>query len=242
MNVLIIGGSSDLGKQLALAYAQSGAAIHLTVRNEKQLEALVSDLSIRTGAAVQGSLLNLEDLAACQRFVQQLSPLPDVAICVAGYLGENEKSMSELDETNRVVFANYAGPVALLNALALPMAKRRSGVLVGISSVAGERGRQSNFIYGSAKAAFSTYLDGLRNWLFQYGVHVVTVKPGFMATSMTANMKLPPLLTASPQQAALVIKKGIAKRRNTIYVKWMWRYIMLIIRWVPEPIFKKMKM
>ena len=242
MNVLIIGGASDVGKELALAYAGSGAAVHITVRTDSQLAALVSDISIRTNTAVKGSLLQVDDLAACQQFVQQLQPLPDIAICVVGYLGNNERSMAELAEANRVVQANYAGPMILFNALALQMAQRRSGVLVGISSVAGERGRQSNFVYGSAKAAFSTYLDGLRNWLFPHGVHVLTVKPGFMATSMTAEMKLPPLLTASPKQAALAIKKAAEKRKNTLYVKWMWRYIMLIIRCVPEPVFKKMKM
>lgn len=242
MNVLIIGGASDVGKELALAYAGSGAAVHLTVRSEHQLAPLVSDISIRTNTAVKGSLLQVDDLAACQQFVQQLQPLPDIAICVVGYLGNNERSMAEPAEANRVLQANYAGPMVLFNALALQMAQRRSGVLVGISSVAGERGRQSNFVYGSAKAAFSTYLDGLRNWLFPHGVHVLTVKPGFMATSMTAEMKLPPLLTASPKQAALAIKKAADKRKNTLYVKWMWRYIMLIIRCVPEPVFKKMKM
>jgi short-subunit dehydrogenase len=242
MNVLIVGGASEVGKELALAYGRSGAAVHITVRTDSQLAPLVSDISIRTNTAVKGSLLQVDDLAACQQFVQQLQPLPDIAICVVGYLGNNERSMAELAEANRVLQANYAGPMVLFNALALRMAARRSGVLVGISSVAGERGRQSNFIYGSAKAAFSTYLDGLRNWLFPHGVHVLTVKPGFMATRMTAEMKLHPWLTVSPKQAALAIKKAADQRKNTLYVKWMWRYIMLIIRCVPESIFKKMKL
>ena len=116
------------------------------------------------------------------------------------------------------------------------------GTIIALTSVAGERGRQSNFIYGSAKAGFTTYLQGLRNYLFHKGVHVLTVIPGFMDTQMTAAIQTPKLLTASPQKAAAIIYKAWKRKKNVVYVTPVWRLIMLMIRNIPEFIFKKMKM
>ena len=122
------------------------------------------------------------------------------------------------------------------------MASSGEGTIVGISSVAGDRGRQSNYIYGSAKAAFTAYLSGLRNDMYHKGVHVLTVKPGFVATRMTEHLDLPGPITAQPDEVADKIIKGIEKKKNIIYVRWMWRYIMLIITLIPEFIFKRLKM
>jgi short-subunit dehydrogenase len=106
--------------------------------------------------------------------------------------------------------------------------------------VAGDRGRASKLIYGSSKAGFSAYLSGLRNKLAASGVHVLSVKPGFVSTRMTAGMDLPALLTATPEQVAMAVYKAVIRRQNTLYVKWFWRWIMLIIRLIPEPLFKKL--
>jgi short-subunit dehydrogenase len=130
----------------------------------------------------------------------------------------------------------------MLNLLSRAFVKRGSGTIVGISSVAGDRGRKSNYIYGSAKAGFTAYLSGLRNELFHSGVHVVSVLPGFVNTNMTAGLKLPPLITAQPEEVASAIYQAIRKKKNVVYVKWMWRYIMCIIKSIPEFIFKKMKL
>ena len=108
--------------------------------------------------------------------------------------------------------------------------------------MAGERGRQSNYFYGSAKAGFTAYLSGLRNRLFREGVQVLTVKPGFVYTRMTEAMTLPALVTATPEQVADAIYKGVLKKKNVIYVKWFWRWIMLLIKMIPETVFKKMKL
>src|SRR5690606_12784913 len=116
------------------------------------------------------------------------------------------------------------------------------GTIVGISSVAGERGRQSNYLYGSAKAGFTAYLSGLRNALFSDNVHVVTVLPGFVYTKMTENLNLPKLLTAQPSEVADAIYAAVQKKKNTIYVRWFWKWIMLIIKCIPEFIFKKLKL
>ena len=136
---------------------------------------------------------------------------------------------------------NYVGAVSILGHFAKAMAQRGNGTLVGISSVAGNRGRASNYLYGSTKAGLSTYLDGLRGHLARYGVHVITVKPGFVRTKMTAQLPLPAPLTATPQQVAQSVVRACRTGRSTVYVLPIWRWIMALIALIPERIFKKMK-
>jgi len=240
--VLILGATSDVAKALSYAYAAKGWAVQLAGRNPSQLNVLQTDLSIRYNVPVSSHVFDASNPQQINDVFGAINPLPDVAICVFGHLGENEKSMSDWNETRRVLDANYNGAVAICNLLALRFAERGNGILVGISSVAGERGRQSNFIYGSAKAGFTAYLQGLRNWGFHRGIHVLTVKPGFIYTRMTENMKLPNLLTATPELVAKKVMGAASKKKNVIYVKWFWRYIMLLIKMIPEGVFKKMKM
>ena len=167
----------------------------------------------------------------------------DLVFCAAGYLGKGtEEGLYNHANTQRIVDINYAKLILVLNHFAQQLQNRRSGTLIGLSSVAGDRGRQSNFIYGSAKAAFTAYLSGLRNYFADKRVHVMTVKPGFMDTKMTEGLPLNPLLTASPEQAASHIYKAYKAKRNVVYVLPIWRWIMLIVRNIPEFIFKKMKM
>ena len=159
-----------------------------------------------------------------------------------GYFVDTIKARNDWNEAQLIIQSNYTGAVSILDKVANQYAAEKKGVIVGISSVAGERGRQSNYHYGSAKAGFTAYLSGLRNRLFHEGVHVVTVQPGFTYTRMTENMKLPKLLTGFPAQVADAVFNAVQKKRNVVYVKWMWRWIMLIIRSIPEALFKKMKM
>jgi short-subunit dehydrogenase len=137
---------------------------------------------------------------------------------------------------------NYVGAASILEIAAADMEKQGKGTIIGISSVAGDRGRGSNYLYGSAKAGFTAYLSGLRNRLFSSGVHVLTVKPGFVYTAMTAHLPLPKPLTAQPHQVAKDIFRAAQKQKNVIYTLWMWRYVMMIIRNIPEFIFKKLKL
>ena len=167
----------------------------------------------------------------------------DLLFCASGYLGQNsEEGLYDNVNTDRIIDINYAKLVPLMNFFAHKFQSQRTGTIIGLSSVAGERGRQSNFIYGSAKAGFTTYLSGLRNFLFDKKVHVLTVKPGFMATKMTEGLPLNPKLTATPQQAANCIYKAYKQKKNVAYVLPIWALIMMIIRNVPEFIFKKLKM
>lgn len=163
--------------------------------------------------------------------------------CATGYLGEGtEEGLFDNKNTEKIIDINFAKLVPIINYFAHKYENRRSGTIIGLSSVAGDRGRQSNFIYGSAKAAFTAYLSGLRNYLFSKKVHVLTVKPGFMATKMTEGLPLNPKLTATPKQAADCIYKAYKKKKNTVYVLPIWGIIMMIIRNIPEFIFKKLKL
>ncbi|WP_322971862.1 SDR family NAD(P)-dependent oxidoreductase [Faecalibacter sp. LW9] len=167
----------------------------------------------------------------------------DLLFCASGFLGKNsEEGLYDLNNTIRIVEINYSKLIHLINFFAQKMEVKGKGTIIALSSVAGERGRQSNFIYGSAKAGFTAYLSGLRNYLYHKKVHVMTVIPGFMDTEMTADIQTPKPLTAQPAQAANIIYKAYKKKRNIVYVTFVWWGIMMIIRNIPEFIFKKLKM
>lgn len=231
---------------MAVAIARKFAAekynIQLAARKPEQLAALQQDLHIRHGITASAHAFDALDFNSHAAFYQQLPVKPDIAVCVFGYLGDQQVGQTQWDEAARILHTNYTGAVSALNVIAEDMAARQSGTIIGISSVAGDRGRMSNYLYGSAKAGFTAYLSGLRNRLFHTGVHVMTVQPGFVATRMTENMPLPPLLTGQPDGVAKDIVKAALKKKNVVYTKWFWRYIMLIIRNIPEFIFKKLKL
>ncbi|QIG90577.1 SDR family NAD(P)-dependent oxidoreductase [Chryseobacterium sp. POL2] len=167
----------------------------------------------------------------------------DLLFCASGYLGQGtDEALYDDKNTARIIDVNFSKLVPVLNHFAKKMESKRQGNIIVLSSVAGDRGRQSNFIYGSAKAGLTAYLSGLRNYLFDKKVHVMTVKPGFMATKMTEGLPLNPALTATPEQAATTIFKAYKNKKNTAYVLPIWGLIMMVIRNIPEFIFKKMKL
>jgi decaprenylphospho-beta-D-erythro-pentofuranosid-2-ulose 2-reductase len=240
--VLILGAGSDMAVALARHFGKEKYHVQLAGRNLPALQALQTDLQIRYGITAKSYAFDALDFNSHRSFYDGLDIKPDITICVFGYLGNHQVAQTNWTETSKIIHSNYTGAVSILNIVAEDYAKKRQGTIVGISSVAGERGRQSNYLYGSAKAGFTAYLSGLRNYLFQYGVHVMSVQPSFVYTKMTEDLKLPPLLTATPAQVASAIAKAIQKKKNVLYVKWMWRYIMFIIKSIPEPIFKKLKL
>lgn len=241
-NVLIIGATSDVAKATAYLYAREGYDLVLAARNKEAVQALSSDIKIRYEVEVVPLVLDLLKFDTHPKAIASLETLPPITICCAGYLGEQEKAIHDWEETQRIIDTNYTGVVSVINLIAEQYEKKGQGTIAVLSSVAGERGRQSNYTYGSAKAGLSVYLSGLRNRLHASGVHVVSVKPGFIDTRMTENLPLPKPLTASPEQVAKAIYKAIRKKKNTLYVLWMWRYIMFIIKSIPESIFKKLKL
>lgn len=241
-NVLILGATSDIAQAIARKYAAEGWSLSLAVRNLELLEPVASDLRVRSSTEIKTFEFDASDFPSHQGFYALLDTKPDVVICVFGYMGDQLLARTDLDEVRRTIDVNYTGAVSILNIVAEDFEKRGGGTIVGISSVAGDRGRQSNYIYGSAKAGFTAYLAGLRNRMAKTGVHVMTVKPGFVRTKMTESLELPSALTAEPEQVANAVFHGLEKKRNTVYTLWMWRWIMLIIRHIPEFVFKKMGM
>ncbi|HEY8920485.1 MAG TPA: SDR family oxidoreductase [Chitinophaga sp.] len=242
MTVLILGAGSDMAVALARQFAAEKYDVQLAARNTSFLQAQENDLRIRYGINASSHAFDAVDFASHPAFYESLPVKPDITICVFGYLGDQELGQSNWQEASRIIHTNYTGAVSILNVVAADYAARRQGTIIGISSVAGERGRQSNYLYGSAKAGFTAYLSGLRNRLFHNGVHVMTVQPGFVYTRMTEGLTLPPLLTAQPTDVASAIVKAAKAKKNVLYVKWFWRYIMLIIKSIPEFIFKKLKL
>jgi decaprenylphospho-beta-D-erythro-pentofuranosid-2-ulose 2-reductase len=240
--VLILGASSDIAKATARQYAQKGYTLLLAGRSAETLEPFSKDLIIRYKIAAKYVAFDAENIPSHTAFYQQLHPVPDIVVCAFGYLGDQDVAQQQWVESNRIIQANYTGAVSILNIVANQMEARKAGVIVGISSVAGERGRQSNYIYGSAKAGFTAYLSGLRNRLTRSGVQVVTIKPGFVDTKMTSGLKLPAPLTAQPAQVASKIVRAVDRKADVVYVLWMWRWIMLIIKCIPEGVFKKLKL
>jgi decaprenylphospho-beta-D-erythro-pentofuranosid-2-ulose 2-reductase len=242
MTALILGATSDIAIALANQLSLEGYHLQLAARDEARLNVMKSDLEIRNKISVTTLPFDALDFKSHYQFYHHLTTKPDIAILVFGYLGDHSKSIEDWNEAERILNTNYVGAVSILNVVANDFANRKTGLIVGISSVAGDRGRMSNYLYGSAKAGLTAYLSGLRNRLFHSGVHVLTVKPGFMRTKMTEGLKLPAPVTANPEQVAKRIIAAMRKRKNSIYVLPVWALIMLLIRNIPEFIFKKMKL
>ena len=238
--VLIIGAKSDIAKATAREYAKNGYDIYLAARNSDELDEFRNDLVVRTEQKIKLIDLDILNFKSHQNFYDSLDEKPLGVITAVGYLGEQKAATLDFKESQKIIDTNYTGVVSLLNIIANDFEKRKSGFIVGISSVAGDRGRKSNYIYGSAKAALSTYLSGLRNRLFESGVSVLTVKPGFVNTKMTKDIDLPEKLTAQPLEVAEDIFKAQQAGKNILYTKWIWRYVMFIITHIPEFIFKKL--
>ncbi|MFO1147007.1 MAG: SDR family oxidoreductase [Alsobacter sp.] len=237
--VLVIGGASDIGRAIARDFAAGGASVILAARDPARLEADAQDLRLRTKAAVTLAECDVLDLDNHAAFLDTLPALPDIAVCVVGLLGDQKASQADPGAALRVMNTNYVGPALLLGLLANRMEARGSGVIVGVSSVAGDRGRASNYVYGSAKAGFTAFLSGLRARLSRTPVRVITVKPGFVRTQMTAGMALNPLLTAEPDEVARAVSRAVARGGDVIYVRPLWRLIMGIVEHLPEGLFKK---
>ncbi|MBT8042415.1 MAG: SDR family oxidoreductase [Kiritimatiellales bacterium] len=238
--VLILGASSDMAQAIAKKYASEGWGLQLAALETDLIEPLAGDLKVRSGAEVQTMFFDATDFSSHQGAYEALEPKPDAVVAVFGYMGDQIEARTNFEEVRKTIDINFTGMVSVFNIVADAFEKRGSGSIIAISSVAGDRGRQSNYIYGSAKAGLTTYLSGLRNRLAKKGVHVMTVKPGFCRTKMTENMELPGALTAEPEQVARAVFRGMEKKRSVVYTLWIWRWIMLIIRHIPEPIFKKM--
>lgn len=239
--VLIIGALSDVGRALARVYGREGHPLILAARRVERLAADVQDLTVRFGVPVRSVELDILDLAGHGAFLDGLGCLPGTVLCVVGLLGVQPDAEKAWVQADLIMRTNYLGPACLLGEIANRMQARSSGCIIGVSSVAGDRGRASNYLYGSAKAGFTAFLSGLRNRLSRHGVRVMTIKPGFIDTHMTRGMDLPAALTAQPAEVADAIWKAQLRGRDVVYLRPVWRLIMWIIRLIPETLFKRLK-
>ena len=240
MQVLILGGNSDIGLAVARKLAkEKGANVYLASRDLDRLEKKAKDLQLRYNVSAKVLPFDAIDFESHPEFYNALNPKPDVVVVAFGILGDQESAQANFSHAKRIIEVNYLGAVSILEVIAEDFEKRKSGTIVAISSVAGERGRKSNYIYGSTKGALSVYLEGLRHRLFKSGVQVVTVLPGFVKTKMTEGLDLPQKLVAGVDDVAEDILSSIKKGKSKIYSKWFWRYIMLVIKNIPERVFLK---
>jgi len=241
--LLLIGGTSDIGRATALCYAQAGWRVMLAARNEDEARRNADDIAARTEAEVTIHQLDILQTDRFEEFIDGLPQLPDTVVCVVGALGDQERGQKDPIHATQILRTNFEGPALLLGSFAERFLERGSGTLVGVSSVAGDRGRGSNYLYGAAKAGFTAFLSGLRNRLAPAGIRVVTVKPGFVRTRMTAGMKLPPVLTAEAAEVGQAIFKSAEEGgSDIIYVRRIWRLVMMIIGTIPERIFKRLRL
>jgi len=243
--ILIIGATSAIAEATARIFAARGETLFLVARNAERLQAIKADLDVRGAVRTATATLDVADVVAQQAIIDQaereLGGL-DIVLIAHGTLsdqGECEKSVAAL---RREFEVNALSTMALLTILANTFEARRTGTLAVISSVAGDRGRQSNYVYGAAKAAVTAFLSGLRQRLAKSNVDVLTIKPGFVDTPMTANIANKGALWAKPDAVAAGIVRAIDKRRNVVYLPGFWALIMLVIKHIPEAIFKKLKL
>ena len=242
--VLIIGATSAIAQAIAARLAQSGAQLFLLGRSQAKLNLVAADLKTRHHANPVTGVINFDDFSAhgpaIAQAAQALDGL-DAAFLCHGSLGDQQACEKDFALTETEFRTNCLGAISFLTQLGNFFEAQKSGTIVAISSVAGDRGRQSNYIYGSAKAGVTAFLQGLRNRLQPHGVNVLTVKPGFVDTPMTAHLKKG-LLMATPEKVAGDIVRAAQKGKSVIYTPWFWRWIMLIIRLIPEAVFKKLKL
>jgi short-subunit dehydrogenase len=240
--VLILGAWSDIGRAVAREFASRGYALQLAARQVERLEEDARHLRIAHRVEVTLHEFDALDLAHHAGFVAALPALPSVVVCAVGLLGDQTQAEQDALAADLVLRSNFNGPVSILGVCAAWFEEAGMGTLIGISSVAGERGRASNYVYGSAKAGFTAFLSGLRNRLSRRGVRVITVKPGFVRTRMTEHLKLPSPLTAEPEEVARAIVRACQGKAEIVYIRPIWFLIMLIIRHIPERIFKRLSL
>ena len=237
MKALILGGTSDMALATAKELIKNGWSISITARNQSQFQDLTSVL----GEAIE-----------CLQFdagtvIQQLPHFEkrandfDAVFSFIGTLPDDTNTLSPVQVQN-TIDVNLTSLIQVLDVFAQAFEKRGSGTIVGVSSVAGERGKAKNMVYAAAKAGFTAYLSGLRNKLSKKGVHVITILPGYVKTKMVSGLELPPSLTISAEKAGKLIYGAFKNKKNVRYLNWKWKYLMFVFKHIPESIYKGLKL
>ena len=241
-SVLILGGKSQLSKSIARKFSDKGFSLILAGRNISSLTDFSKEIELKNNincSLQEFDILNRNDH---DNFFKNIEYVPDIVICVIGLM---QKKNSELDlenEIDLVVKTNYLMPVIFIEKIINKLKNSKSEkTIIGVSSVAGERGRASNYIYGSSKSGFTEYLSGLRQKLSKTNINIITIKPGYIRTKMTEDISGPDFLFSSTENVARLIYQSYVKKKLIVYTG-IWKYIMIIIRAIPEKIFRKLNL
>jgi short-subunit dehydrogenase len=242
--IVIFGATSAIATACARLWAERGDSLFLVGRDAGKLQRLADDLRVRaTGGQVVSVTSDLDELSDHPRLLvladQALGGFDEVLIA-HGTLSDQKACEASIDLAIKEIHTNALSAISLASLVGNRLEAQRAGVLAVIGSVAGDRGRQSNYVYGSAKGMLALFLSGLRNRLARHGVAVVTIKPGFVDTPMTAHLAKSGLLWAQPEAIAAGILRAMDARQDVVYLPWFWRWIMLVIRSIPERLFKRL--
>ena len=232
-SILVIGGNSDIGYATAKVFAQNKYNIHLVSRNISQLEIKKKEIEDLYKVECKITSLDILNKENVNRYFDEYLESPNIILIAVGYMEVDEKNYE------KIASINYLSPMTFIEkSLVKYKTQKKLNTIIGISSVAGDRGKKKNPVYSSSKSAFSSYLDGLRQRLYLDGIHVITVKPGFVKTKMTENLKLPKILISNVTHVGNKIFKAYKGKKNTLYVPRYWSIIMFIYKMIPETIFK----
>ncbi|MHA3736456.1 SDR family oxidoreductase [Pseudomonas sp. Eth.TT006] len=243
--ILVVGATSAIAVACARLWAEQGSEFFLVARDRHKLQEICADLQIRGARTVTPYVMDATDVAAHPVMLEQsLATLQTLDICLIAYgtLPNQHECEQSVDAAMNAFANNASSLIALLTLLANQMGAQHGGTLAVMSSVAGDRGRASNYLYGAAKAAVSTFCEGLHARLFKSGVHVITIKPGFVDTPMTQGLQIPALLVAQPDRVARRMVAGIERKATLLYVPGYWAWIMWMIRAIPRPLFKRLNL
>lgn len=244
-NILIIGAASAIAEATARVFAQRGDSLFLVARNQQVLESIGADLKVRGARTIGHYVMDVNDFAAHERMLQaaeQSLGTLDVVLLAYGTLSDQPKCESSVELMVHELTTNGVSVAALLTRVSPRLEARKAGTIVVISSVAGERGRQSNYVYGSAKALVTAFTSGLRQRLYKSGIAVITIKPGFVDTPMTAALAKKGVLWAKPEAIAAGIVHAVDRGGTVRYLPGFWRWIMWVICNIPETIFRRLKL
>jgi decaprenylphospho-beta-D-erythro-pentofuranosid-2-ulose 2-reductase len=242
--ILIVGATSAIAKETARLYAGQGCQLFLVGRNDESLKSLAADIKVRGASRVSCSALDLNQFDKHAQVIKQATKYLkglDIALICHGSLPDQQVCEKNFALAQQEINTNGLSVISMLTEIADYFVKQKHGTIAVITSVAGDRGRQSNYVYGSAKAMVSTYLQGLRGRLLPFDINVVDIRPGFVDSPMTAQFKKGPLWS-SPKQIAEIIVKSAERKRHTVYAPFYWRFIMFAVRLVPEFLFKRIKL
>lgn len=241
--ILILGASSAIARGIAKSFAQEGHQLYLAARDLDDLKRTSTDLKVRYGINCFYGNFEALDFSQHPFFIQEaiqtLDGLDGVVVAF-GHL-TNPQSSIEFAECQKIIDVNLTAAISVINLVTdYFLQQKQPGFVIGISSVAGDRGRAENYVYGAAKAGFTTYLQGLRQRLFSNKIRIITVKPGYVDTPMVYG-RPDVMFAANPEKVGATIARSLKRSRNVFYVPWFWEILMGIVKIIPEFIYQRMK-